>query len=49
MYNNIQDKDLSEKIKELWRIVGNSPMVAIRFTYKGELRRVYAKVEHRRH
>ncbi len=45
MYNNIQDKDLSEKIKELWRIVGNSPMVAIRFTYKGELRRVYAKVE----
>lgn len=31
--------------KELWRLIGNSPMVAIKFRYKGEIRTLYAKCE----
>jgi cysteine synthase A len=30
---------------ELWRLIGNSPMVVIRFRYKGEIRTLYAKCE----
>ncbi len=45
MYNKIKDQELSDKIMELWRIVGNSPMVSIRFKYKGEIRRIFAKIE----
>jgi cysteine synthase A len=45
MYNKISDRELSDKIMELWRIVGNSPMVVIRLKYKGEIRRIYAKIE----
>lgn len=44
--NNITDPCLSEKFDELWRIVGNSPMLAIHYKYKGEKRVIYAKSEH---
>jgi cysteine synthase A len=30
---------------ELWRLIGNSPMVVIKFRYKGEIRQIYAKCE----
>ncbi|MEI6275793.1 MAG: cysteine synthase family protein [Prolixibacteraceae bacterium] len=42
----IDNPSLAKKISELWRIVGNSPMLAIRFKYKGEQRIVYTKSEH---
>jgi cysteine synthase A len=43
--NLIEDACLSSKITELWRLVGNSPMLAIHYKYKGESRVVYAKSE----
>jgi len=36
---------LAEKFNELWRIVGNSPMLAIQYRYRGEERTIYAKSE----
>ena len=39
------DPGLSLKFSELWRIVGNSPMLAINYRYKGEYRTIYAKIE----
>lgn len=36
---------INSKIAELWRIVGNSPMLAIRYKYKGEVRTIFAKSE----
>jgi cysteine synthase A len=35
-----------DKFSELWRIVGNSPMLAIHYRYRGEERTLYAKSEH---
>jgi cysteine synthase A len=35
-----------KKIDQMWRIVGNSPLLEICFTYKGEPRRVFVKSEH---
>ena len=43
--NLFEDPCLSAKINELWRIVGNSPMLAIHYRYKGEKRVIYAKSE----
>ncbi|NVO18922.1 MAG: PLP-dependent cysteine synthase family protein [Bacteroidetes bacterium] len=43
--NSIPDPGLSSKFKELWRIVGNSPLLVISFLYKGEKRVIYAKSE----
>ncbi|MBA4408742.1 MAG: cysteine synthase [Odoribacter sp.] len=37
--------EIIKKIAELWRIVGNSPMLAIRYKYFGEERTIYAKSE----
>ncbi len=39
------DTKLQEKFRELWRLIGNSPLLSIRFRYKGEERRIYAKCE----
>jgi cysteine synthase A len=36
---------LANKFTELWMIVGNSPMLAIRYKYKGVERTIYAKSE----
>ena len=44
--NTIADSRLSSKVRELWRIVGNSPLLVISFRYKGEARTIYAKIEH---
>ncbi|MEI7420481.1 MAG: cysteine synthase family protein [Prolixibacteraceae bacterium] len=43
--NLINDPCLAAKINELWRIIGNSPMLVIRYRYKGENRVIYAKSE----
>ena len=46
MHKNLfDDPCLKAKINELWRIVGNSPMLAIHYRYKGEKRVIYAKSE----
>jgi cysteine synthase A len=31
---------------DLWRLIGNSPLIAVNFLYKGEKRIIYAKAEH---
>ena len=43
--NTITDPRLSSKFRELWRIVGNSPLLVISFSYKGEQRVIYTKSE----
>ena len=36
---------LTKKFTELWMIVGNSPMLAVRYKYNGIERTIYAKIE----
>ncbi len=43
--NSISDPKLSSKFRELWRIVGNSPLLVISFRYKGKTRILYTKME----
>lgn len=40
------DKNLSNKFKHLWHLVGNTPMLEIIYKYKNENRRIYVKCEH---
>jgi cysteine synthase A len=35
-----------EKLQHLWSMVGNTPMLEIKYTYKGESRLIYVKCEH---
>lgn len=35
-----------EQFAHLWKMVGNTPMLEIRYAYKGEPRMIYAKSEH---
>lgn len=37
---------IREKLEHLWKMVGNTPMLEINYTYKGEPRIIYAKSEH---
>ena len=37
--------EINEKITGLWKVVGNTPMLAIRYKYRGEERTIYAKSE----
>jgi len=39
------DTCLAAKIRELWRLVGNSPLLSIHYKYKGQSRVIYAKSE----
>ena len=41
----IKYPEIENKFSELWGIVGNSPMLVIRYTYKGQARTIYAKSE----
>ena len=43
--NTIADPQLASKVSELWRIIGNSPLLLINFRYRGEPRIIYAKIE----
>jgi cysteine synthase A len=36
---------LTDKFSELWGMVGNSPMLVIRYSYKNQVRTIYAKSE----
>jgi cysteine synthase A len=40
------DNDFKLRFKDLWRLIGNSPLLVINFLYKGEKRTIYAKSEH---
>jgi len=48
MQDTVQKVDNSFKLrfKDIWRLIGNSPLLVIRFRYKGEERVIYAKAEH---
>lgn len=37
---------LEKKFRELWRMIGNTPMLEISYTFKGEERKLYVKCEH---
>lgn len=37
--------DRKSKFHELWYLIGNSPIIAVKFRYKGHVRSVYAKCE----
>ena len=41
----IQYPALADKFSELWGLVGNSPMLVIRYSYKNQIRTIYAKSE----
>jgi cysteine synthase len=40
------DLKLRNKLKHLWHMVGNTPLLEISYRYKGECRKVYVKCEH---
>jgi len=40
------DNDFRLRFKDLWRLIGNSPLLVINFRYKGQERIIYAKTEH---
>ena len=40
------DNDFRLRFKDLWRLIGNSPLLVINFRYKGQNRTIYAKAEH---
>ena len=37
---------LASKFEHLWHLVGNTPMLALHYTYKGKAGRIYVKCEH---
>ena len=45
MFNQINDPNLSATFGQLWKVVGNTPMFVINFTYKGNERTIYVKCE----
>jgi len=38
--------DLKNKFEHLWHLVGNTPMLALHYTYKGNPGKIYVKCEH---
>ncbi len=44
--NSSIDNQFKLRFIDLWRLIGNSPLLAISFSYKGEKRVIYAKAEH---
>jgi cysteine synthase len=39
-------EQFTSRFKDIWRLIGNSPLLAINFIYKGRDRTIYAKAEH---
>lgn len=39
-------KDLAQKFEHLWHLVGNTPMLELHYTYKGNPGKIYVKCEH---
>jgi len=44
--DSMGNHNFRHRFRDLWRLIGNSPMLAINFIYKGEKRTIYAKSEH---
>lgn len=44
--HTIAQMDIAAQFRHLWRLVGNTPMIAIRYCYKGKESTLYAKCEH---
>src|SRR5829696_9537408 len=40
------DASLQNKFRHLWNLIGNTPMLEIRYAYKGRPGKVYVKCEH---
>jgi cysteine synthase len=40
------DTKFKFRFKDIWKLIGNSPLLVIRFSYKGKERTIYAKAEH---
>jgi cysteine synthase A len=40
------DHNFKLRFKDIWRLIGNSPLLAISYKYKGKHRTIYAKAEH---
>jgi len=40
------NEDLENKFDHLWRLVGNTPMLELHYTYKGKPDKIYVKCEH---
>lgn len=40
------DNSFKLRFKDIWRLIGNSPLLVIHFRYKGKERMIYAKSEH---
>lgn len=40
------DNEFRLRFKDMWRLIGNSPLLVINFIYKGQKRTLYAKAEH---
>ena len=45
MHRTVLDSAIAQRLRGLHRLVGNTPMVAIDFTYRGRSRTLYAKQE----
>lgn len=43
---NETDRVLTKRFDPLWQLVGNTPMIAIHYSYKGRERVIYVKCEH---
>jgi len=42
----LPDAKLREKFSHLWHLVGNTPMLALHYTYRGQPGRIFVKCEH---
>jgi cysteine synthase A len=46
MHMSVAGIDIQKKLNRLWTMVGNTPMLAIRYEYKGKRNTIYLKCEH---
>src|SRR5258706_7071024 len=42
----LSGKNIVNKFRHLWRLIGNTPMLEIAYRYKKECRKIYVKCEH---
>jgi len=43
---HVFEKNIDNKFKHLWHLIGNTPMLEIAYRYKNECRKIYVKCEH---
>ena len=44
--SSVAASDYAERLKGLKAMIGNTPLLAVNFTFRGQRRRIYAKAEH---